>query len=83
MSIVDVRLAIDRLKVNLAMSVLDEGVEKDEMRHKLVSLQMRLRKLRDEEEEEEVGAGLGGWAGLMCCFAGSAHQQCWERDLWA
>ena len=65
MSLVDVKLAIDRLKVSLAMSVLDEGVEKDEMRQKLVSLQMRLRQLQDEEEEEEVGLG-GGGGGWDC-----------------
>ena len=55
MSSVEMQLAIDRLKVELAKSALDEGPDKNEMRHKVVELQMRLRKRRDEEEEMVSG----------------------------
>lgn len=52
MSTVEVQLAIDRLKVELLKPSLEEGVldDREQMRHKIVALQMRLRQLRDEEE---------------------------------
>ena len=61
MSHVQVQLAIDRLKVELSKPVVvpegtdgggasEEGITRDDMRHRLVALQMKLRDLRDEEE---------------------------------
>ena len=61
MSRVEVQLAIDRLKVELSKPVVpegtsgggagsQEGVTRDDMRHRLVALQMKLRDLQDEEE---------------------------------
>jgi hypothetical protein len=71
MSVVDVQLAIDRLKVELKKPSLGEedGSEREQMRHKVVALQMRLRQLRDEDEATvRVGRGdisehlcSGGW----------------------
>ena len=57
MSTVEVQLAIDRLKVELKKpSSEDEESEREKMRHKIVTLQMRLCQLRDEEEAM-VGTG--------------------------
>lgn len=51
------QVAIDRLKVELAKSALDEGPDKDDMRKKIMALQVRLRQRKDEEEEMVSGRG--------------------------
>ena len=56
MSIIELRLAIDRLKVELANSALEETEKKQKMRESIVDLQMKLQLCR-EEEEEVSGAG--------------------------
>ncbi len=63
MSTVAVQVAIDRLKVDLTRPGLAEelrSTEKEQMRHKIVALQMRLRQLKDEEEELVGGVSLSG-----------------------
>ena len=61
MTTVEVQLAIDRLKVDLMKPSLDEEEgQKEQMRHRIVALQMRLRQLRDEEEAVVSGGGGGG-----------------------
>ena len=85
MSAVEIQLAIDRLKVELVKSSLDEGPDKEEMRRRIVALQMKLRNLRDEEEEMVS----------LCTFthttlhylavfkpSGSFHFQCGEGNMW-
>lgn len=59
MSTIELQLAIDRLKVKLVDPMLEEGQEKEEMRCKIVALQMKLRHLKDEEEDM-VGV-VSGW----------------------
>ncbi len=59
MSLIEVQLAIDRLKVELTRPQLEEvggggGGGMEEMRKNIVELQMKLQRLK-EEEEEEVG----------------------------
>lgn len=49
-SAVDVQLAIDKLKVELVYSEQEDS-QKNDVRKKIVELQLKLRQLRDDEEE--------------------------------
>ena len=74
---VDVQLALDRLKVDLMKGEEDDEALKDAMRRKIVELQMQLQQLRDNQEEKVgvtrwvwhcVGTGLHG-CGTAGCVA--------------
>lgn len=59
MTAVELQLAIDRLKVDLTRSFLDD--QQQEIRKKIVELQMKKQQIKDEEEEE-VGIANGVWS---------------------
>ena len=52
MTAIELQLAIDRLKVELGRSSLEENEDKQELRKNIVELQMKLQHRKDEEEEE-------------------------------
>jgi len=55
---VDVQLSLDRLKVDLLKGAEEDETVKDNMRRKIVELQMQLQQLKDLREEK-VGVVVG------------------------